>query len=221
MIKNIFFDLDGTLTDSSEGITKCAKISLEHFGINGYEQQDLKCFIGPPLRDTYVKFGIKRENIEEAIEVFRARYNTIGKFENVPYEGISQLLDKLVKKGHKLYVATSKPEVTARQIMDKFELTKYFDMICGATLDGSRDSKESVISYLLDNILVDKTLSQKDIIGDVIMVGDTKYDVIGAKAFGINTIGVSWGFGSTKEMLDAGAVKIVDTMDELFEFVIR
>ena len=219
MFKYIFFDLDGTLTDSSEGITKCAKLALEHFGINGYELSDLTSFIGPPLRDSFPKYGVPADKVEEAIEVFRGRYNVVGKFENKPYEGIPELLNMLMTNGFRLFVATSKPEITAKQIMDKFDLTKYFEVVCGATMDGSRDSKESVIRYLLDTINAESAgeLSKEDILKSVIMIGDTEFDVVGAMAFGINTIGVSWGFGSAEDMLNAGAISIVDTMDDLYK----
>lgn len=209
-IKNIFWDLDGTLTDSSEGITKCAKLALDHFGITQYEPSELKCFIGPPLRETFPKYGVPEDRVEEAISVFRGRYTTVGKFENKPYEGIIELLTALKEEGYKSYVATSKPEVTSLQIMEKFDLTQYFEIICGATMDGSRDTKDEVIKYLLG-----KTGGMKD----VIMVGDTSFDVLGAAECGIKTIGVSWGFGSTDEMLAAGAVGIADSMEQLHQMI--
>ena len=206
MYKNVFFDLDGTLTDSSEGITKCAKLALEHFGITGYELSDLTCFIGPPLSHTFPKFGIPKADVSEAIRVFRSRYQTVGKFENRPYPGIPKLLGDLQKEGFHLYVATSKPEVTAREILEKFDLKKYFTCICGATLDGTRDDKDAVIRYLL---------AQAGTMEDIVMVGDTRYDVLGAAALQIPTIGVSWGFGSVEEMEAAGAIRIVANMQEL------
>ena len=202
---SVFFDLDGTLTDSSEGITKCAQLALNHFGIPAEDRNALRVFIGPPLRETFPKFGVPEDGVEEAVAVFRSRYTTVGKFENIPYEGIRQVLETLKARGLKLFVATSKPEVTAVEILNKFDLAKYFDLICGATMDGKRDSKESVIEYLL---------SQTDGTGAV-MIGDTAFDVVGAKTFGIPTIGVSWGFGTVREMTDAGAIRIVDSMEAL------
>lgn len=205
---SIFFDLDGTLTDSSEGITKCARLALSHFGIPAPELEALKVFIGPPLRETFPKFGIPEDRVEEAVSVFRSRYTTVGKFENRPYEGIRHVLETLKGRGLKLYVATSKPQETAIEILNKFDLAGYFRIICGATMDGKRDSKESVIAYLLEQTGTGEK---------ALMVGDTAYDVIGAKAFSIPTIGVSWGFGSRKEMEDAGAISVVDTMEQLLE----
>lgn len=208
-MKALFFDLDGTLTDSGEGITKCAQLALTHFGIHIEDRSELRVFIGPPLRESFPKFGVPEEAVEEAVAVFRSRYNTVGKFENVPYEGIYEVLEQLSNRGYHLYVATSKPERIAREILKKFKLDVYFDEICGATMDGQRDSKESVIAYLLKKI--------GGVPQETIMVGDTAYDVIGAKAFHIKTIGVTWGFGSREQLLEAGAVAVVDTMEELLE----
>ena len=204
----IFFDLDGTLTDSSEGITKCAALALSHFGLPVPDTDALKVFIGPPLRETFPRFGVPEERVEEAVSVFRSRYTTVGKFENRPYDGIRQVLETLTERGAKLYVATSKPQETAVEILDKFDLSRYFRLICGATMDGRRDSKESVIAYLLEQTGTGEK---------AVMVGDTAYDVIGANAFSIPTIGVSWGFGSREEMETAGAISVVDTMAELLE----
>lgn len=207
--KSLFFDLDGTLTDSSEGITKCAQLALRHFGISAEDRSALRVFIGPPLRGSFPKFGVPEERVEEAVEVFRSRYNVVGKFENRPYDGIRELLERLKQDGYRLFVATSKPEVTAKEILHKFDLAKYFEIICGATMDGQRDSKESVIAYLLD---------QTD--GEMpLMIGDTAYDVNGANVFGIPTMGVSWGFGHREEMLSAGALGIVDTPEQLYHVI--
>lgn len=207
--KSLFFDLDGTLTDSSEGITKCAQLALRHFGIPAEELSALRVFIGPPLRESFPKFGVPEAQVEEAVEVFRSRYNVVGKFENRPYDGIRELLEALKQEGYRLFVATSKPEVTAKEILQKFDLTKYFELICGATMDGQRDSKESVIQYLLSQIDGENAL----------MIGDTAYDVNGANVFGIPTLGVTWGFGSREEMLDAGAIGLVDTPEALYHAI--
>lgn len=206
MSKYIFFDLDGTLTDSSEGITKCVHMTLVHYGITEYEPDQLRTFIGPPLRVTFPAYGVPESEVENAITLFRSRYLTVGKFENKPYEGIRELLAVLKEEGNHLFVATSKPEKTAKEILDKFDLAKYFEEICGATMDGKIDSKEDVIRYLLSKI---------DNSTETVMVGDTKYDVIGANAFHIPTVGVAWGFGTEEEMREAGAKAIVETMEEL------
>ena len=208
--KAILFDLDGTLTDSGEGIINCAVLALNHFGLPVPDNQTMCVFVGPPLRDTFVKFGVREEDVAEAIAVFRSRYTTIGKFENFPYPGIPELLGKLKEAGHALYVATSKPEVMAVEILEKFQLSQYFDLICGALLDESRDSKAAVIAYLLEQT------------GDVehaVMVGDTAFDVIGAAAHNIPTIGVAWGYGNVEDMKKAGAAAIAETTDQLFDLL--
>ena len=204
--RSIIFDLDGTLTDSGEGITKSIKPVLDHYGIPCESLDDLRFCVGPPLRGSFLKLGVPENCIEEAIAIYRSRYTTIGKFENTPYPGIGQLLDTLIAKGHRLFVATSKPETMAVEILDKFDLSRYFEIICGATMDTSRDSKSAVIAYLLDKI------GTKD---DAVMIGDTLFDVIGAAEHQIPTIGVSWGYGNVEEMLKSGAVAVAHSMEEL------
>ena len=202
----ILFDLDGTLTDSGEGITKCAQLALHHFGIEVEDRRQLRCFVGPPLRESFPKFGVPQDQVEKAIELFRGRYLTVGKFENVPYPGIEALLKDLRDRGHRLFVATSKPESTAIEILEKFGLSGYFERICGASMDSGRDSKEAVIGYLLE---------LAGGLRDLVMVGDTAFDVIGAAAHGIPTIGVSWGYGDVEEMRKAGASAIADSPQAL------
>lgn len=203
--ETIIFDLDGTLTDSAEGITNSVKLVMEHFGIPVPGMDVLRTFVGPPLHGMFVKYGIPENRVEEAIQVFRSRYLTIGKFENKPYPGVPEMLQALKDAGHTLYVATSKPEPQALEIMAHFELDKYFDCICGASLDQSRVDKEDVLRYLLKGAPG----------GTPVMVGDTFYDVEGAKALGIPTIGVSWGYGAVEAMEAAGAITIVNTVKEL------
>jgi len=210
MAKTIIFDLDGTLTDSGEGILKCAQLALRHFGLPIPDQQTMRQFVGPPLHDTFVKFGVPEDKAEEAVAVYRSRYTTVGKFENTPYPGVHQLLQALKDQGHTLLIATSKPEGMSVEITDKFELSRYFDRICGASLDRSRSNKEDVIAYLL---------REYGKSGNMIMVGDTAFDVLGAAAHGIKTIGVSWGYGSVEEMVNAGAIAIADTMEQLLSLL--
>ena len=207
MPKSILFDLDGTLTDSGEGIINCAAPALEHFGIPIPQRDALRVFVGPPLHDTFRQFGVPEDQVDEAIRIYRSRYVPIGKFENTPYPGIRELLEKLRSQGHRLFVATSKPEEMAVEVLEHFDLARFFEHICGASLDRSRSTKDAVIAYLLE---------QSGAKEDMVMVGDTKYDVLGAKAHGIPAIGVSWGYGSVEEMGKAGAAAIAATMDELF-----
>lgn len=207
----ILFDLDGTLTDSGEGIINCVIPALTRFGIPVENREALRYFVGPPLRESFLKAGVPAENVEDAIAIYRNRYVPIGMFENHPYDGIEALLSQLQAQGHHLYVATSKPESMAKAILDKFHLSHYFRLICGATLDASRDSKDKVIGWLLTQIDP----------GCAIMVGDTTYDVIGAAAHGIPTIGVSWGYGQTADMVKAGAAAIVHSPEELLTILCK
>lgn len=210
MQKAILFDLDGTLTDSGEGIINCAILALEHFGLPIPSQEEMRVFVGPPLHESFIKHGVPADQADEAVRIYRSRYIPIGKFENTPYPGIRELLEALKSEGHKLYVATSKPEAMSVEILEHFDLAKYFDQICGATMDTSRSSKEAVIEYLLQ---------QNGRADNMIMVGDTKFDVIGAKAHGIPTIGVSWGYGEVADMEEAGAVGIANSAEELLEML--
>ena len=210
MKKTILFDLDGTLTDSGEGIINCATLALRHFGLPIPAYADMRTFVGPPLRDSFIRFGVPADQADEAIRVYRSRYIPTGMFENTPYPGIRELLEALRAEGYTLYVATSKPEEMSVTILEKFDLAKYFRRICGASIDSSRSTKDAVIAYLLESS------GAKE---DMVMVGDTKYDILGAKAHGIPAIGVGWGYGKVEEMEEAGAVGIAETMDELIGLI--
>ena len=208
MKKTILFDLDGTLTDSGEGIINCALLALNHYGIQIEDRTTMRVFVGPPLHDSFVKFGVPEEEAEKAVEIYRSRYIPIGAYENTPYPGIRELLERLKAEGHYLCVATSKPEEMSVKILEYFDLAKYFHIICGASMDTSRSSKEKVIAYLLEKTGKDP---------NTLMVGDTKYDVLGAKEHNIPTVAVSWGYGEVQDLMDAGAVCIVDTMEQLYD----
>ena len=212
MEKAILFDLDGTLTDSGEGIINCAELALRHFGLPIPDREEMRTFVGPPLGDTFRRFGVPADRVEEAIAVYRSRYIPIGKFENTPYPGIRELLEALKEEGCRLYVATSKPEGMSVEILEHFGLAQYFDRICGATMDASRSTKEAVIEYLLE---------QNGRTDNMVMVGDTKFDILGAKAHGIPAIGVAWGYGKISEMREAGAAGIAETTGQLLEMLRR
>ena len=211
MKRTILFDLDGTLTDSAEGIINCAQLALKHLGLPIPDRADMQFVVGPPLRDSFLRLGVAEPDVEKAIEIYRSRYVPTGMFENTPYPGISAMLAALKDAGHELYVATSKPEGMATAILEKFCLSGYFDRIYGASLDGSRDSKDTVIAYVLEE------LGPRE---NIIMVGDTHYDVLGAAAHGIKTIGVSWGYGKVKDLKAAGAVDIVHSPAQLLKKLI-
>ncbi len=208
--KAVLFDLDGTLTDSGEGIINCAVFAMERLGIPVPPREELGVFVGPPLWDTFRQFGVPAERVDEAVEIFRSRYVPIGKFENTPYPGIREVLEVLRAQGRKLYVATSKPEVTAREILEHFDLSRYFTEICGASVDKTRSSKEDVIAYLLS---LDACKEHS------VMVGDTAFDVIGAAAHGIPTIGAAWGYGKTEDMVSAGAAAIARSPEDLLRII--
>lgn len=212
MTKSILFDLDGTLTDSGEGIINCAILALEHFGCPIPSREALRVFVGPPLHESFIKHGVPEDKAEEAVAIYRSRYIPIGKYENTPYPGIRELLERLQAEGHKLYVATSKPESMSVDILEHFDLAKYFTKICGASMDTSRTNKDAVIAYLLNECGAQE---------NAVMVGDTAFDVLGAKVHGIPTIGVSWGYGTVEDMEKAGAAAIVHSMDELYEALVR
>lgn len=203
--KRILFDLDGTVTDSGEGIINCASLALLHFGLPVPDRTAMRVFVGPPLYDTFRDFGVPEDRLQEAVDVYRSRYLTVGKFENFPYPGIAEMLNTLQKHGHELYIATSKPEGLAIEILEHFGLSGYFCRICGATLDRSRLKKAEVITYLLDQVGGTADF----------MVGDTVLDILGAAQLGIPAIGVSWGYGSVDDMKRAGAHAIADTPAQL------
>ena len=206
MAKTILFDLDGTLTDSGEGIINCAILALEHFGCPIPDLEEMRTFVGPPLHESFIRHGVPADKTDEAIRVYRSRYIPIGAYENTPYPGVETLLQSLKQQGHTLYVATSKPEEMSVKILEHFGLAKYFDRICGASMDTSRSSKEDVIAYLL-------SLCGRD--ENILMVGDTKFDILGAAAHGIPAIGVAWGYGRVEDMEAAGAKAIACSMEEL------
>ena len=210
MFEYILFDLDGTLTDSGEGIINCVIYALERFGLPIPPRDSLRYFVGPPLHESFVKQGVPADRAEEAVAVYRERYVPTGMFENTPYPGVRELLEQLKAEGYTLYVASSKPEWMCVKILEHFDLAKYFAQICGATMDTSRTNKEAVIEYLIqENGKTD----------NMIMVGDTKFDVLGAKAHGIPCIGVSWGYGIVADMQQAGAAAVAYTMDELYQIL--
>lgn len=208
MKKTILFDLDGTLTDSAEGVINSAQFALKHFGLPIPDRADMQFMVGPPLRDSFLRLGVPEQDVEKAVELYRVRYVPTGMFENTPYPGISAMLAALKDAGHELYVATSKPVGMATDILVKFSLAGFFDKIYGASMDGTRDTKDKVIAYLLEQ------LGPRE---HIVMVGDTHYDVLGAAAHGIATIGVAWGYGKVEDMRSAGAADIVDTPAQLLQ----
>jgi phosphoglycolate phosphatase len=206
-------DLDGTLTNSMLGITKSVQYALKSFDIIENDLNNLCSYIGPPLKTSFQKYhSLSPEEADAAVVKYREYFTVTGIFENEVYEGMEELLAKLVKAGKKLVVATSKPEVFARRILEHFNLEHYFTDICGATLDNARGTKEEVIRYALEkNGITDYSC--------VVMVGDRRHDVEGAKSVGIASIGVLYGFGSREELEKAGADRIADTVEDIYDTV--
>ena len=209
--KVILFDLDGTITDSGEGIINCCELALRHYGLPVPSREEMRVFVGPPLHETFEKFGVPAAECHNAIEVFRSRYTTIGIFENTPYSGIRELLEALKANGNRMFVATSKPEEMANRVLAHFDLAKYFEMVCGATMDSSRVEKSDVIAYLLEYV---------GSVENMVMVGDTAFDVLGAASHNIPTIGVAWGYGKAENMISAGACAIAQTPEELLALLV-
>lgn len=209
----IFMDLDGTLTNPRLGITKSVQYALAANHIHEPDLDKLCCYIGPPLRASFKEYhGLDDEEAGLAVSKYREYFTDSGIFENEVYDGMERLLARLGKAGKKLIVATSKPEYFARKILEHFALAGYFTDICGAALDESRTAKEEVIRYAMDkNGIQDLT--------SVVMVGDRLHDVVGAKAAGIASIGVLYGFGSREELENAGADRIADTVEALYDTI--
>ncbi len=210
MAKSILFDLDGTITDSGEGIIKSSAYTLEFYGLPVPDYDTMRVFVGPPLRDTFRDFGVPEDKLDEAVAKYRERYIPIGIYENFPYPGIEDLLKRLKAQGHHLFIATSKPEQMAIDVLSRFHLLEYFEIVAGATYDGTRDNKSDVIAYLL---------KQTGDVENALMVGDTSYDVIGAKYHNIPCIGVSWGYGKVEDLESSGAKAIAQNMDDLFAII--
>ncbi len=207
---SVLFDLDGTLTDSGPGITKAASYALEKIGLGTFDPSGLRYFVGPPLSYSFAKAGVAEDLIEEAIRLYRVYYNDKGKWENSPYDGIDALLSRLQEEGFRLFVATSKPEPLSKEILCRFGLDRYFEIIAGASNDHTRENKNDVIRYLL---------KKTGTTGRTIMVGDTEFDVKGAADLKIGCIGVSWGYGSIENMKKAGAAGIADTPGKLYDLL--
>ncbi|MDW7671966.1 MAG: HAD family hydrolase [Bacillota bacterium] len=211
--QHILFDLDGTLTDSKKGITRGVQHALAHFGIEVMDLNALEAYIGPPLLDSFMELhGMDEGQAREAILKYREYYTSKGILEHTVYEGIPELLLALKQKGRKLYLATSKPTDFAEKIIEEDGLTDLFEGIYGSYLDGRRTAKAEVIEAVLKEhgLLPDHT----------VMVGDRSHDVIGAKSHGLHFIGVLYGYGTRKELIDSGAEQVAENVAELKQFLL-
>ena len=210
----IFMDLDGTITNPAEGITRCFEYALNHFGIEVESRAQLEQFIGPPLRQSFKEgFGFDDEKATEAIAKYRERFQPTGMFENEVYAGMEEALQTLKEAGKVLIVATSKPEHMAVKILEHFGLDGYFDDICGSCDDRNRNEKDEVIRYALEKHGITD-------MSEVLMVGDRKFDVIGAEKCGIRCLGVLYGFGDREELEAAGAAYIAETVEDMARIIV-
>ena len=210
MIKNILFDLDGTITNSYEGIVNAVKFSLDKINFK-YDESKLISFIGPPLKDSYMDLGFSEEESKKRIEDFRDYYFKKGMKEMYLYDGIVETIQKLHDKGYEIYLATSKVESSAKKILSDNNLLKYFSYVAGATMDQSRVEKEDVIAYLIDKTGIKSEES--------IMVGDRLHDIEGAKLNNIKAIAAGYGFGNEDEY--ENAVLVAEKPADVFEYVIN
>ena len=211
MRKYLLFDLDGTLTDPKEGITRSAAYALARFGIEA-DPDSLTDFIGPPLLDSYEKyFHIKGEDGVRAVQLYRERFSVKGLYENKVYPGIPEQLAALKEAGYHLAVATSKPELFALQILEHFNLAGYFETIAGGEMDEAKCTKSYVIGKTLARLGIDRA-GARDL---ALMIGDREHDVLGAAEYGIPCLGAGYGYGRPGELIAAGAAAVADTPEEL------
>ncbi len=220
MFRYCLFDLDGTLTDPREGITKSVQYALQKKGIDEPDLKKLESFIGPPLRDSFMtRYGMTREQADEAVTAYRERFAPIGVFENQIFEGIPELLRELSGKGIKVAIASSKPTVFVKKILEHFGIDAYFDVVVGSELDGRRDSKEAVVEEALRQLgILDLPDEEKKT--TCAMIGDRKFDIQGAKAHGLTGVGVRFGFAAEGELEAEGADYIAETVEELQKFLL-
>lgn len=216
MYQYLLFDLDGTLTDPKEGITKSVQHALRHFGIEVEDPDTLTPYIGPPLIPSFMEFhGLSREQAEEALMVYRERLSTVGLFENEVLEGVPEMLRSLKEKRRFVAVASSKPEEYVRRILDHFDLLQFFDEVVGASMDEKRSAKKDIIEEAL--LRMGKASGDKSIL----MIGDRKHDVEGARLCNLDSLGVYTGFAPEGELEEAGATYVFHTIGEMAAFLLQ
>ncbi|GAB6424525.1 HAD family hydrolase [Bacillus luti] len=215
MYTTFLFDLDGTLTDPKEGVINSVLYALEKIGIEEVNISELDSFIGPPIQQSFVdRYNMNEIEVERAVFYFREYLKQSGLLENKVYDGISTLLQELKDAGNRLFVATSKPTVFAKQVLDHFQLTNYFEDIVGSNLDGTRIKKEEIIAHILQT---NDELNKEE----TVIIGDRKHDIIGANHNGIASIGVLYGYGSKEELTEVGVTHIANDVEGLYHFCIE
>jgi phosphoglycolate phosphatase len=211
--KYILFDLDGTLTDPKVGITKSIQYALSKYDIKVDNLEELEMFIGPPLKETFKEYySFNDDKVVQAIEYYREYFSQRGIFENEVYPGIRELLDELKNKGKVLVVATSKTTFFAEKILEHFKLEEYFDFVVGSNFDGTRTDKAEIIQHIFSKLKIQN-------VDEVIMIGDRKHDVIGGKKSGIDTIAVTYGYGSYQELKEVKPTWFVDNLKDLLPII--
>ncbi len=209
----IFFDLDGTLTDSGPGILASVAYALRRLGVESPAPEKLRPFIGPPLLWSFGHYyGFDQDKSREALRLYREYFTAGGMFENSVYPGIPEALEKLRAAGFRLAVATAKPELFSLQIIRHFALDGYFEAVCGASMDETRTAKADIIRYAMETVSVKAEES--------LMIGDREHDVLGAKAVGVGCLGVLWGYGGREELTKAGADALAETPEEMTELIL-
>ncbi len=211
----IFFDLDGTLTDPQTGIFNSIRYALGKLRIDEPDSDQLKEFIGPPLRDSFQRhFGLSPQTAWQAVEYYREYFSSQGMFENLVYPGIPELLAALRRDGKRLAVATSKPTVFSERILTHFDLLAFFEQVVGSNLDGSRVEKGEVVAELMTRISSDSR-------SQMLMIGDRKHDIIGARINQIDSLGVAYGYGTLEELRESGPTYLVNSVSEISELLLK
>ena len=211
---SVLFDLDGTVVDSSEGVTKSVSYALKKRGYGDVAAGDLLCFIGPPLREQFMAYcGVGKEEGEALVKAYREYYHDTGIWEARVYDGIPALLAAVKKAGSAVLLATSKPEAFAVRILEHFGLAKYFDFVAGANLDNTRTDKAEVIRYALDNLSPEKAARP-------LMIGDCPQDLAGANACRIASLAVTYGFGDRREMEALCPVTFCDSPEDVQKYLL-
>ncbi|MGI9224900.1 MAG: HAD hydrolase-like protein [Woeseiaceae bacterium] len=202
---NVYIDLDGTLTDPYEGISKCICYALERMGFPMPGDAQLRSFVGPPLLDTFTPL-VGEELAPKALEHYRERFSDVGWLENIPYDGIHDALAALTEAGNRCFVATTKPHVFARRIVEHFEMAQYFSDVYGSELDGTRTDKTELLEY---------AQAKRSVKRKSTMIGDRYHDIVGAANNGLRAIGVTYGYGSAEELTAAGAACLAASPQDL------
>lgn len=208
----LLFDLDGTISDSKEGIFNCFRAALALFGVDGTDECKMMQVLGPPLKESFMQlYGLNEKQTVSALQAYRARYADIGIYENRLYNGMEQLLAACKQAGYKIALATSKPEVFSKRIVAYFGLEQYFDFVTGASLDESRSTKEAVIAHILQSMHLDASRA--------LMIGDRKHDLIGAQVCGMDAVGVLYGYGDRAELEGYPHVYLAEDVNALLHYL--